>query len=38
MHAEYLTPHTGPQLQLLPNADWFKEGGVTPDGKKSSKS
>ena len=34
MHTEYLATHNaGPQLQLLPNADWFKEGGVTPEGK-----
>ena len=34
MHTESLTTHnTGPQLQVLPNADWFTEGGVTPDGK-----
>ena len=34
MHTEYHTTHnTGPQLQLLPNADWFTEGGVTPEGK-----
>ena len=34
MHAESLATHnTPPQLQLLPNSDWFTEGGVTPDGK-----
>ena len=33
MHAEYLSPHSDPYLQLLPNAEWFTEGGVTPDGR-----
>lgn len=34
MHAEHLTSHTdSPQLQLLPNSDWFAEGGVAPDGQ-----
>lgn len=33
MHAEYLTPHNHAYLQVLPNTEWFTEGGVTPDGK-----
>ena len=33
MHAEYLAPHNHSYLQLLPNAEWFIEGGVTPGGK-----
>ena len=31
MHTEYLVSHN--HLQLLPNAEWFIEGGVTPEGK-----
>jgi len=35
MHTESLITHNiSPQLQVLPNADWFTEGGVTPDGKR----
>lgn len=33
MHTEYITSHNAPHLQLLPNAEWFTEGGVTPEGK-----
>lgn len=33
MHAENLTPHNTPRLELRPNTDWFTEGGITPEGK-----
>lgn len=33
MHAEHLTPHSEPHLQLLPDAEWFTDSGIAPDGK-----
>ena len=33
MRAEHFASHNAPRLPLLPNAEWFTEGGVTPEGK-----
>ena len=33
MHAESLTPHNNPHLELRPNVDWFTDGGMLPNGE-----
>ncbi|MDE0042662.1 MAG: hypothetical protein OXT74_11550 [Candidatus Poribacteria bacterium] len=33
MHGQSIATDPGRHLQLLPNTDWFTDGGVTPDGK-----
>lgn len=33
MHTENLTPHNNPHLELRPNADWFTDGGMLPNGE-----